>query len=395
MLPSDVFHLVLAGHYHGGQIRLPTPWGRMPLKEFHAPYLHGLYETQAARAPRLAWAGDELRAGPVPRAARGDASYARRMSQIDISAGRALPRSTAVSTSAALHFLRNHFPFPRRSRARSSSRARSRRPLRLDLAELQRFEQGRARRGARVRRASPHRARSPPVEGLPWGRARSARRPGAALRSPRVLAQAGPAPAATQVVSRRRRRRRFARAIPLDKARDEATLLALALDGGEIPRRAGGPLRAIVPGTTRSTRSSGCGASRSSSEPFDGHFQADDYCLFGADGVPDGTELNELPVTSLVTATERTRIAGVAWGGEIARVDVQVDDGPWPRRRSATRSARTPSRRGSSRSTSRRAPTRPRARATDTAGNTQPERPLWNARGYANQRVHRVDFDLD
>ncbi len=47
-LPPDVFHLVLSGHYHGGQIRLPTPWGRVPLKEFNAPYLHGLYETPAA-----------------------------------------------------------------------------------------------------------------------------------------------------------------------------------------------------------------------------------------------------------------------------------------------------------------------------------------------------------
>ena len=46
-LPAGVFHLVLAGHYHGGQICLPTPWGRVPLKEFHAPYLHGIYPTDA------------------------------------------------------------------------------------------------------------------------------------------------------------------------------------------------------------------------------------------------------------------------------------------------------------------------------------------------------------
>ncbi len=46
-LPPGVFHLVLSGHYHGGQICLPTPWGRIPLKEFHAPYLQGLYATEA------------------------------------------------------------------------------------------------------------------------------------------------------------------------------------------------------------------------------------------------------------------------------------------------------------------------------------------------------------
>jgi predicted MPP superfamily phosphohydrolase len=47
-LPPGVFQLVLSGHYHGGQICLPTPWGRVPLKEFRAPFLHGLYETPAA-----------------------------------------------------------------------------------------------------------------------------------------------------------------------------------------------------------------------------------------------------------------------------------------------------------------------------------------------------------
>jgi predicted MPP superfamily phosphohydrolase len=47
MLPPGVFHLVLAGHYHGGQIRLPTPWGKMPLKELRPPFLEGLHETPA------------------------------------------------------------------------------------------------------------------------------------------------------------------------------------------------------------------------------------------------------------------------------------------------------------------------------------------------------------
>jgi len=46
-LPPGVFTLVLAGHYHGGQICLPTPWGKLRLKDFRAPYWQGLHETPA------------------------------------------------------------------------------------------------------------------------------------------------------------------------------------------------------------------------------------------------------------------------------------------------------------------------------------------------------------
>ncbi len=46
-VPPGVFDLVLAGHYHGGQLCLPTPWGKLRLKDFRAPYWQGLHETPA------------------------------------------------------------------------------------------------------------------------------------------------------------------------------------------------------------------------------------------------------------------------------------------------------------------------------------------------------------
>jgi predicted MPP superfamily phosphohydrolase len=46
-LPAGAFHLVLAGHYHGGQIVLPTPWGKVHLKELRSRYRDGLFETPA------------------------------------------------------------------------------------------------------------------------------------------------------------------------------------------------------------------------------------------------------------------------------------------------------------------------------------------------------------
>jgi uncharacterized protein len=46
-LPPGAFQLVLAGHYHGGQICVPSPWGRLRLKDLRANYWEGLFETPA------------------------------------------------------------------------------------------------------------------------------------------------------------------------------------------------------------------------------------------------------------------------------------------------------------------------------------------------------------
>ena len=48
MIPAGVFHLVLAGHYHGGQICVPSPWGKIRLKDLRGTYREGLYEARGA-----------------------------------------------------------------------------------------------------------------------------------------------------------------------------------------------------------------------------------------------------------------------------------------------------------------------------------------------------------
>jgi uncharacterized protein len=46
-LPPGAFHLILAGHLHGGQICLPTPRGKIRLEHLRAPYWEGLHQTPA------------------------------------------------------------------------------------------------------------------------------------------------------------------------------------------------------------------------------------------------------------------------------------------------------------------------------------------------------------
>ena len=46
-LPAGAFDLILAGHLHGGQICLPSPWGKLHLQRLRAMYREGLFETRA------------------------------------------------------------------------------------------------------------------------------------------------------------------------------------------------------------------------------------------------------------------------------------------------------------------------------------------------------------
>ncbi len=47
-LPAGVFDLVLSGHYHGGQICVPSPWGKVRLKDLRGTYWEGAYEARGA-----------------------------------------------------------------------------------------------------------------------------------------------------------------------------------------------------------------------------------------------------------------------------------------------------------------------------------------------------------
>ncbi len=47
-LPSGLFHLVLAGHLHAGQISVPYGFGKLRLAHMRNPYLEGLHRTAAA-----------------------------------------------------------------------------------------------------------------------------------------------------------------------------------------------------------------------------------------------------------------------------------------------------------------------------------------------------------
>jgi DMSO/TMAO reductase YedYZ molybdopterin-dependent catalytic subunit len=132
----------------------------------------------------------------------------------------------------------------------------------------------------------------------------------------------------------------FARSLPLEKARSPETILAWAMDGGDLPADHGAPLRAIVPGWYGMASVKWLSRVIVTKKPFWGFDQTIDYATWtrGDDGLPRLTPITEIqPKASIarpaagetVPSGKEYRIHGAAWGGEadVASVEVSADGG--------------------------------------------------------------------
>ena len=179
---------------------------------------------------------------------------------------------------------------------------------------------------------------------------------------------------------------RFARSIPIEKARGDV-LLAYKINGRELPREQGFPVRAIVPGWYAVASIKWLQKIIVTARPFAGYFQTIDYSYWERRG-----ELAELfPISELqikaeiarpadgetVPSNSSVRVHGAAWtgDGEITKVEISLDGGPnWKETQLIDRPIRnawrlweyewhTPSTPGKQTLV---------ARATDSRGRTQP-----------------------
>jgi DMSO/TMAO reductase YedYZ molybdopterin-dependent catalytic subunit len=192
---------------------------------------------------------------------------------------------------------------------------------------------------------------------------------------------------------------RFERSLSLDDARQSNALLAYAMNGEPLPAQHGHPLRLVVPGWYGVASVKWLTEIELVEPTFAGYFQADRYRFETEDGQqPQPVTLQR--VRALITDPGADQavepgdllVGGVAWSGAapIARVELRVDERPWqdarligPRSRHAWQWWETTVRVESGSSTLR-------ARATDLAGQTQPDHPDWNRLGYGANPVHEV-----
>jgi DMSO/TMAO reductase YedYZ molybdopterin-dependent catalytic subunit len=179
-------------------------------------------------------------------------------------------------------------------------------------------------------------------------------------------------------------------------------LLAYSMNGEPLPVPHGYPLRLIVPGWYAVASVKWLTEIIVTDRTFDGYFQTIKYWYeWVRDGREEREPLTLLNVRALIVAPGpgmrlpqgETMIRGVAWSGaaNIAKVDVSLNGGPWQETRLIGER-----RRGAWQwwellaSIEQVGPLVIRARATDTAGRTQPDQAEWNRLGYGNNSVHAV-----
>jgi DMSO/TMAO reductase YedYZ molybdopterin-dependent catalytic subunit len=256
----------------------------------------------------------------------------------------------------------------------------------------------------------------PPVDGEQWrfGAASTAEWIGVPLVE--ILDRAGLAPAARDVVFRGADAGlvggstapvRFERALSVDDARGSGALVAYAMNGEPLPLQHGRPIRLVVPGWYAVASVKWLTEIEAIGRPLEAFYQTDRYIYeWERDGgvvrepvrlqrvralITEPTDGASVPAGELV-------VRGVAWSGAapIGRVEVSVGDGPWQPARMIGERRRHSWQwwelltRCDTRGTST-----VRARATDLAGRTQPERPEWNRLGYGANAIQTVAITVE
>lgn len=250
--------------------------------------------------------------------------------------------------------------------------------------------------------------------GEPWGGGAIGTAEWAGVPLARVLETAGVRPDAVEILVEGADRGTpagsvaaipFARSLPVDKAMHADTILALEMNGMPLPAGYGGPVRLVVPGWYGMASVKWVSGIQALTEQFEGHFQAERYVYEGTTG--EAVPVTTMRVKSLIASPAEedvirpgtVRVRGWAWSGEgeITRVELSVDGGEhW----------------GDAQLLDQPSPYEWRgwfydwsaeeagrhtlcSRATDAAGNVQPDRAPWNRHGYGNNAVRPVTVQVE
>ncbi len=259
---------------------------------------------------------------------------------------------------------------------------------------------------------------SPHVAGVQWGVGAMGN---AVWRGPRlrdVLARAGVGAKAVEVQFHGvdhgpiETTPQFAKALPVDRALDETTLIATSMNGAPLPLWNGYPARLIVPGWTATYWMKHLSVLTIASTPLANFWMKTAYRvptgMFPGSSFPTQDNATNRPITDIVVnalvtshadgdrvAVGPVTLSGQAWdnGSGIAAVDVSTDGGAsW---RPATLGAGT-GRFGfqpwSAVIVAAAGALSPMVRATARSGAVQPAKALFNGAGYHNNAIQTLSL---
>ena len=215
---------------------------------------------------------------------------------------------------------------------------------------------------------------------------------------------------------------RYGASIPIKKAMDIRgdCILAFEMNGEEIPRDHGYPLRAVVPGTVGARNVKWLTRVVASEKEYGGFWQQRDYKGFSPcidwNNVDFSTApaIQELPIQSLICTpqegtsvdAEELHVTGVAWSGGgrgVVRVDVSANGGKsWQVANLGSGKEQKGGRAWAWTLWEATVPlpskgdTELVCKAVDTSYNVQPDSPgpIWNLRGCLSNAWHRVNVHV-
>ncbi len=199
----------------------------------------------------------------------------------------------------------------------------------------------------------------------------------------------------------------FERSLPRAQALDPDVLLAYELNEDPLTPAHGAPVRLLVPGWYGVASVKWLAQIAALTEPFTGYYQAARYVM-DLPGAATHPPLQTMAVKSLITRPQTgavlslhpQRLHGVAWSGDgwITAVDISTDGGAtWQPARVDPLPLFSPY--AWQHWSYEWTPPAPGAytlcaRATDTAGHTQPALAPWNRLGYVNNAIQTMRVEV-
>jgi len=198
----------------------------------------------------------------------------------------------------------------------------------------------------------------------------------------------------------------FIRSIPMWKAANPHTMIALEMNGKPLPHLHGGPARALVPGFVASASIKWIERIMVLTEEFNGFYMKSNYTAPRVDNNAEIYSLQSVEVKSLIVhPTDGTKLAqpgrttiwGWAWAGEgeLTGMDVSTDGGrTWAPGKFTGKWDRYSWRKWELEWDAKWGSHTVMARATDSLGRVQPTSRTWNRLGYRWNVIHAVKVDV-